>query len=146
LATKRFYGYQSWVRRRRFIHQREVVDLMIEDIRQSRVDHIAITGDLVNIATPAEFVWAAECRKQVGEPSQVTVVPGNHDAYVSVAWDKGLGLWQDHFTSDLTLGRSGADDGPFPFVRTRRNVAIVGLTTAVPTPPLIASGTLGAIQ
>jgi 3',5'-cyclic AMP phosphodiesterase CpdA len=146
LVTKRFYGHQSWIRRRRFIHRREVVDKMIEDIQRARVDHVAITGDLVNIATEAEFVGAAEWLAQVGTPDRVTLVPGNHDAYVPVAFEKGIGLWQDYFTSDLSLGRMHADDSPFPFVRTRRNVALIGLSTALPTPPLVASGTLGAIQ
>src|SRR5690606_1016448 len=84
--------------------------------------------------------------QSVGRPDEVTIVPGNHDAYVPVDWDKGLGRWQPYFTGDMMLGKQQADDSPFPFIRTRRNIAIVGLSTAVPTPPLVASGTLGAKQ
>ncbi|WP_342641227.1 metallophosphoesterase family protein [Rhodoligotrophos ferricapiens] len=145
LATKRFYGYQSWMRRRRFIHRREIVDLMVEDIARAQVDHIAVTGDLVNISTRSEFKAATRWLETVGPPDKVTVVPGNHDAYVPVAWEKGLGLWQPYFTGDMHVGKGTGDD-PFPFVRTRRNIAIIGVSTAVPTPILVASGLVGPKQ
>ncbi|WP_137389747.1 metallophosphoesterase family protein [Rhodoligotrophos defluvii] len=146
LATKRFYGHQSWIRRRRFIHRREVLDAMMEDIRRAQVDHVAVTGDLVNISTRSEFRAAAQWLASLGTPDHVTIVPGNHDAYVPVRWEKGLGLWQDYFTGDLSLGKQQIDNAPFPFIRTRRNVALIGLSTAVPTPMLVASGMLGARQ
>ncbi|MGF7161734.1 3',5'-cyclic AMP phosphodiesterase CpdA [Rhodoligotrophos appendicifer] len=146
LATKRFYGYQSWVRRRRFIHRRDVVDLMVEDIKRFKVDHIAVTGDLVNISMRTEFKAAAEWLRSVGSAEVVSVIPGNHDAYVPVKWEKSLGLWQDYMTGDMSPGKAMLDSEVFPYIRTRRNVAIIGLSTAVPTPPLIASGQLGAKQ
>lgn len=66
-------------------------------------------------------------------------------AILSVAWEKGLGLWQPYFTGDMHVGKGTGDD-PFPFVRTRRNIAIIGVSTAVPTPILVASGLVGPKQ
>ena len=45
-------------------------------------DHIAITGDFVNLALEAEFAPARAWLEGVGSSDRVTIVPGNHDAYV----------------------------------------------------------------
>lgn len=148
LVTKRFYGYQSWLRRRRRIHLRRVTDAMMEDIREAAPDHVALTGDLINLATATEFRNAAEWLTSVGAPDWISVVPGNHDAYVPVPWERGLGLWSDYMRGDMALAGTVSQPfkDPFPFVRTRRNIGLVGLSTAVSTPPLIASGRLGRSQ
>jgi hypothetical protein len=44
-------------------------------------------------------------------------------------------------TSDIDIA-----DGPFPYVRLRGPVALIGLSTAVPRPPLIAAGQFGRRQ
>ncbi len=148
LATKRFYGYQSWLRRRRQIHRRHVTDLLVEDVRRAAPDHVAITGDLVNLATRQEFANAAQWLSEFGAPDWVTVVPGNHDAYVPVPFEDGIGRWADYMRGDLavagTITRPSPE--PFPFVRTRRNIALIGLSSSVPTGPLLASGRLGHAQ
>lgn len=149
LTSKRFYGYQSWLRRRRFIHDRGIADRIVEDIRGSGAHHVALTGDLINIATGAEFLKAADWLDAFGPGNWITVVPGNHDTYVKMPWENGLGLWQAYMTGDMTIPGSGhALDGPvrFPSVRTRRNIALICLNSGVPTAPLIASGILGTRQ
>lgn len=145
LATKRFFGYLSWRARRRHIHCRHVVDLMAEDIRRHAPDHVALTGDLVNLALRREFDNAAQWLKRFGPPEWLSVVPGNHDAYVSAPYDEGVGLWADYMRGDLAL-ESLPEQGRFPFVRVRRNIALIGLSTAAPTAPFIASGRLGSVQ
>ncbi len=71
---------------------------MAADLAQQRPDHIAVTGDLVNIALPDEFTQAHAFLKTIGTPDRVTVVPGNHDAYVSLPWSKAAGLWDAYMT------------------------------------------------
>jgi 3',5'-cyclic AMP phosphodiesterase CpdA len=114
---------------------------------QQPIDHVAVTGDLVNISLPQEFDRAARWLRTLGPADKVTVVPGNHDAYVRVKGDEGLGRWRDYMT-DLAWqpadGVSPAD--PFPFVRRVGPLALVGLSSAVPTAPFFASGTLGSEQ
>ena len=82
LAGKRALGYLNWTRNAHKIHRREVLDALVADMRAQRPDHIAVTGDLVNIALEAEFAPARAWLESVGTPEHVTVVPGNHDAYV----------------------------------------------------------------
>jgi 3',5'-cyclic AMP phosphodiesterase CpdA len=122
---------------------------MIEDIRNQMPDHVAITGDLINIALPLEFTNAARWLKKFGQPNWITVVPGNHDAYVPVPWEIGAGHWADYMTGDLRM--PGAPTGPhlatpFPFVRQRKNIAIIGVSTAEPQGYRLATGSLGNRQ
>jgi len=106
-----------------------------------------VTGDLVNISLPQEFENAARWLYQLGPAHKVTVIPGNHDSYVAVGNDEGIGRWRDYMT-DLAWER--AEGAPptdsFPFVRRIGQLALIGLSSAVPTPPFFASGTLGPAQ
>jgi 3',5'-cyclic AMP phosphodiesterase CpdA len=147
LANKRGLGFINWYRGRHAIHRPEVLALVERDIAERNVDHIAVTGDLVNLALTAEFAAAHQWLARLGPPERVTVVPGNHDAYVRAASAHPLRYWGDYMRGDADgpLTAPGAATH-FPFVRRRGPVALVGLSTAVPTGPLMATGRLGADQ
>ena len=116
------------------------LDAVVADVRSQNVDHTVITGDLVNIALPGEFEAAASWLRQFGPPASVTVIPGNHDAYVASAvggWQAWAAYMSDSASSDHVI---------LPFVRRAGPLAIVGLSSAVPTPAGFASGYLGARQ
>jgi len=116
----------------------------VADIAAQRPDHIALTGDLVNISLPDEFARASRWLTALGTPDEVTVIPGNHDVYVATRWREGLGQWGAYMAGD---GQPPATDfGIFPTVRRRGPVALVGLNSGVPKPPLLATGTLGEAQ
>ena len=141
LAGKRALGYLNWTRNRHKYHRRDVLDALVADMQRQRPDHIAITGDLVNLALEAEFKPAHAWLESVGVPDRVTVIPGNHDAYVRVT--------RHHFArtfGDYLRGDGAGDETPFPFLRRRGPVALIGVSSAVPTPPLMATGWLGHAQ
>ena len=141
LAGKRAFGYLNWTRNRHKYHRREVLDALVADMQQQRPDHIAITGDLVNLALEAEFKPAHAWLESIGSPDRVTVIPGNHDAYVRVT--------RHHFArtfADYLRGDGDEGEAPFPFLRRRGPVALIGVSSAVPTPPLMATGWLGHAQ
>ncbi len=148
LLSKRILGYLSWKRRRQGIHQSPVLEALIRDLSAQTPDHVAVTGDLTNISLPAEFRRAASWLAGVGDPTRVSLVPGNHDAYVSMPWEQSLGHWRDYMSSDgdaaAPLNPSGFAD--FPYLRLRGPMAIIGLSSACATPPFFASGRLGAAQ
>src|ERR1700743_119205 len=95
---KRLTGYLSWRLKRKAVHRREVLDELAADLARQRPDHIAVTGDLVNIALGGEFVQARDFLRKLGTGEDVTVVPGNHDAYVATPWPQSTGLWSDYMT------------------------------------------------
>lgn len=144
LAGKRLLGFLSWRRKRHRIHRPDVLAALLGDVAAHAPDHLAVTGDLINIALPDEFERARDWLERLGPPDRVSVVPGNHDATVRVPWESGLGLWHPWMSGD-GAGGPGGESG-FPYVRVRGPVAFVGLSTAVPTPPLLATGTVGARQ
>ena len=76
LAGKRALGYLNWTRNRHKIHRREVLDALVSDMQTQTPDHIAITGDLVNLALEAEFAPARAWLESIGASDRVTVVPG----------------------------------------------------------------------
>ncbi len=148
LANKRLKGWLSWRLTGSRIHLDRVLELMVDDIRKQAPDHIAVTGDLVNLSLPQEFVNAADWLRGLGSPDKVTVIPGNHDAYVPLPQSEGIGRWREYMT-DIGWSRSdsAAAIDAFPFVRRVGPVALVGLSTAVPIPLFGgAAGRLGEAQ
>lgn len=142
-------GYNSWKFRRQAIHDPQVAGAVVADIKAARPDHIMVTGDLVNIALPGEFINGENWLQGLGRPDRVSFVPGNHDAYVAVPWALGMGHLGDYMTGDLTVPGATTTPEiamPFPYVRQRRNIALVGVSTAVPTMPGYATGVLGPAQ
>jgi 3',5'-cyclic AMP phosphodiesterase CpdA len=134
LLSKRGLGFINWLRKRRSIHRPEVLAGLVHDLKMRVPDHVAVTGDLVNLSLSNEFAPARAWLDQLGKPSDVTLVPGNHDAYVRSASTLARGHWADYMQGD-----AGEE---FPFVRRRGPVALVGLSSSVPTLPLAATGRL----
>src|SRR5712671_1028942 len=125
LAGKRAFGYLNWTRNRHKFHRRDVLDALVSDMQAQAPDHIAITGDLVNLA-----------------PDRVTVIPGNHDAYVRATRHHFAEAWGHYFDGD-----DRRDGGvTFPSLRRRGPLALISVSSAVPTPPLMATGRLGRTQ
>ena len=140
LAGKRALGYLNWTRNRHKYQRREALDALVADLKAQAPDHIAVTGDLVNLALRSEFAPALAWLEGVGPPDRVTAIPGNHDAYVSAT---------RHLFGETFLNYIAGDDaasGFFPAVRRRGPIALISLSTAVPTAPLLATGTLGRDQ
>src|SRR3569833_4054462 len=67
---------------------------MIADFEAAKIDHVLCTGDVTNLALRQEFEFARGLFERIGRgPRDVTVIPGNHDAYVA----EGVGLFGEIF-------------------------------------------------
>ena len=139
LIGKRGLGFINWQRKRKAIHRSEVLDAIVRDLKTRPVDHIAVSGDLVNLSLPDEYARARAWLETIGTAKDVTVVPGNHDVYVRGVDQAPAAYWDDYMRGDDGLDR-------FPFLRRRGEVALIGLSTGVPTAPLLATGRLGRRQ
>jgi 3',5'-cyclic AMP phosphodiesterase CpdA len=138
LVNKRGLGLINWYRKRHRHHRADVLDAIVRDMHAHAPDHIAVTGDLVNVSLDSEFARAARWLDTVGKSQDVTLTPGNHDAYIKHAAGHAAEHWGDYMRGD--------DGATFPFVRRRGPLAIVGLTTSLPTGPFMATGQLGGEQ
>lgn len=140
---KRLLSLLSWRIRRGREHREEHLEVLTRAVRAEAADMVAVTGDLTQLALPAEFRQARESLNALGPAESVFVVPGNHDALVAVPWREGIGEWSEYMAPD-----SGSGAGPleFPTLRVRDPVALIGVATARPTPPFSAAGRVGAAQ
>ena len=136
---KQVLGYWSWHRRRRHVHQRPLLDALAADVRSQRADQVVVTGDLTQIGQPDEFRQAAGWLQALGPPDQVTIVPGNHDAYVPGCLDNGMELLRDYLPD-------GGAAAAWPRLRRVGPLLLIGLSSAVPASALTATGTLGGPQ
>lgn len=154
LFSKRLLGWLKWVLERRRIHRPEVLDALTADLHIMRPDHIAITGDLTNLGLMEEFAAAGVWLRQLGDTRSVSLVPGNHDAYVPEPWEVAWRHWQEYLESDAShaaLLRPQASfrelaETYFPSVRIRGAVALVGVCTARPVGLFRAGGAVGEQQ
>lgn len=144
LLNKRATGYFNWWRNRHRVHVPEALAGIVADIKARQPDHIALTGDLVNISLPQEFERAARWLADFSGPDRITVIPGNHDVYVKTDWAESLGRWGAYIASDGAPPAAGFD--VFPTLRKRGEVALVGLSSGVVKPPLLATGEVGEVQ
>jgi 3',5'-cyclic AMP phosphodiesterase CpdA len=143
-SLKRALGYANWLRQRRASFDRTVLDRIVADIEAAAPDHIAVTGDLVNIGLPQEHINALAWLETLGPPQRVSVVPGNHDIYVRLRRDPGAERWARYMASDA--GEPAPGEPRFPFLRRLGPIGLIGVNSAVPTLPLLASGRVGQAQ
>lgn len=138
LASKRAVGYVNWQRhRRRFLHE-GVIGAIVSGLQAAGADHLAVTGDLVNLALDGEIELARLWLEALGRPKDISVVPGNHDAYVPGAFDKICRAWGPYMTGDGSEAPKSRHS--FPYLRVRGQVALIGVSTARATAPFMASG------
>ncbi|MCC6917859.1 MAG: metallophosphoesterase [Alphaproteobacteria bacterium] len=138
LRPKQMLSLLAWRRKKRRRHTPEVLAAITADIAAAAPDHIAVTGDLTNFASPAEYAAAAAWLESLGDPAEVTVSPGNHDALTGRSDHARFHPWR------RWLG--DAEDVLFPALRRRGPLAIFNLCSAVPTALHRAQGRIGADQ
>lgn len=144
LLDKRVLGAANALLRRRRLHRREITEAALATLGEIRPDHVVVTGDVSTLGARAELEAFRDLLEGLPlGPEDVTVVPGNHDAYL------GSQVRAGHFAE--IFGPYQTADAPFdpktwPRVRLRGELALVACTSARPSAPLLAVGTLGAAQ
>jgi 3',5'-cyclic AMP phosphodiesterase CpdA len=131
-------------------HRPGYVREVAREVTRAKLDHVIITGDLTNLALEQEFdAVRTLLEEELGlAPEDITVVPGNHDLYTRGAMraQRFSRFFAPFIVSDLPELGADLALGHFPFVKLRGPLAIIGLSSAVPRPPLVASGVLGDKQ
>lgn len=135
LLNKRCLSLLSWKMSRRYRHLTDISSRVVADIACHRPDRILNTGDITNLGHPREFQQAEEWTRALPAPSHF--VPGNHDTLVRDDAHRGLGLLSPWMEDSATL---------FPYVTRFKDVAIIGVSSAIPTPPFKAWGRVGEAQ
>jgi len=146
LFNKRITGYANLILRRGRVHRRDYLSAVLSAVA-AIADHVVVTGDITNLALESEFEEARVLIDAMARSVEVTVVPGNHDLYLpSVHRQRFPHHFGAFLRSDLPELAVDLPAGPFPCVKLRGPVAIIGLSSAVPRPPFIAAGYVGKPQ
>lgn len=97
-----------------------IVEDIVKDVNNARVDLIAISGDLTQRAIPRQFQACVEMLKEFSAP--VLVVPGNHDVYPwwrpILRLSKPLSMYKRYLGDDMVRSYEMGD------------VAILGVNSA----------------
>jgi 3',5'-cyclic AMP phosphodiesterase CpdA len=150
LANKRWIGAANLLTNRSRHYHVAAFEQMIADFAEAKIDHVLCTGDVTNLALAQEFEFARGLFERIGlGPHDVTVIPGNHDAYVA----EGVGLFGSIFEPYHRTDEGWEwplddqdPDAAWPIVRIRGELAIVGVTTSRATPWFTAYGRVGDAQ
>ena len=145
--NKRVFGFLSWQFQRRSKNTDDVLAIVLRDFARQSIDHVVVTGDLTHVGRPADFAAARQFLHGLGPSSRVTVIPGNHDALVRSDWQATFAQLAEYMVCDDSPPASVlASAVLYPIVRIRNGIALIGVSTAHPSPPLLAVGTIGNHQ
>lgn len=160
LANKRWIGRMNLISNRSRHYHVAAFDDMVVDLNTQGIDHVLCTGDVTNLALRREFEFArGKFDGLTHGQANITVIPGNHDAYVA----QGVGLFAELFApfaaTDPGWEWKAEDFHPsdrnddligtaprWPIVRMRDQVAVIGLSTSRQTPWFTAYGKIGEGQ
>ena len=140
--NKRIIGFLYWKSNRKRHMTDDWRNRLIDDLKSFDPDHIAITGDVTNLALEDEFHRGRQWLETLGSAEEVSVIPGNHDAYVRGAFRRSAQTWAPFMAGDDA--KTGTVS--FPYVRRRNGVALIGTSSGVAMPPFVAAGLFGRAQ
>jgi 3',5'-cyclic AMP phosphodiesterase CpdA len=155
LANKRWIGAMNLLSTRSRHYHVQCFDHMVDDMNAQGIEHVLCTGDVTNLALEQEFHFArAKFDRLLAGPDHVTVIPGNHDAYVAEGIAHFATVFDPYHRADGDWLWTEADRDPedasddlrWPVVRVRGELALIGVSTSRATPWFTAYGRVGAGQ
>lgn len=144
LMSKRITGYINWRANRALSHQPQILVDLIAHLKKQDPDHIAITGDLVNLGLVAELTRMRRWLNNLGDAEKVTITCGNHDAYVPGTLRRALRVWQPYAVGDD--GKDVLRASHYPVLRRRGDISLIVCNSAEATFPFMATGRFDEAQ
>lgn len=125
LASKRLLGLFSWHHKWKREHRLEILDHLRQRLTALKPDHICVTGDLTFTTHREEVDQARRWLETLGSAERLSLVPGNHDAYVAGALDYAREQWAGWMRDD------DSGEQTFPYLHRRGPIDIIGLSSAI---------------
>lgn len=137
LLSKRLLGWLNLKLKRH--HPPRIAAALAADLRARPPDHLAVTGDLTNLALPCELEGAAAWLSGLSlPPERLSVIPGNHDAYV------GRAVRERWF--ERALGPVVGEELTWPRAQRVGELLLCSASSGVATPWFMAWGRVGPEQ
>jgi 3',5'-cyclic AMP phosphodiesterase CpdA len=143
--NRRVLGGMNILVRRAREYRPEILEWLVDDLLREEVDHVAVTGDLSNLALESEFERVFHLLRLLGGWDRVSIVPGNHDYYTFKAADTRR-FEKVFYPFMFEREFSDLDVDVYPFVKNFGEMCIVGLNSATRTIPPLSYGTIGSRQ
>ncbi len=121
-------------------HREDVLDKIVADLKAQAPHHIAVTGDLANLSLPAEFPDRARV------PVRSRAAPSRSRSFPATTTSMCAATRAHISRGGISCSATRCAEPSYPFVRRRGPLAIVGLSTGLPTAPFLATGKLGREQ
>lgn len=145
LLNKRWIGAANLLTNRSRHYHVAAFEHMVDDMNALGIEHVLCTGDVTNLALEQEFQFArGKFDRLAAGPEHVTVLPGNHDAYVAEGVEFFGQVFDEYHRTDP--GWEWPDAARWPIVRVRGDLAIIGVSTSRATPWFTAYGKVGDDQ
>jgi 3',5'-cyclic AMP phosphodiesterase CpdA len=138
LLSKRLTGYINWQRNRAKQFSPDILSGLLSHMLKARPDHIVITGDLINLSLAEEIARAKIWLEAIGSGKNVSIVCGNHDAYIKGMLEVAIQSWQEYLIGDDR--KPVINNSSFPILRHRGPCSLILVNTAVPTKPFNSTG------
>ena len=122
--------------------KRRLVGGVGEQVEQ--VDHILVTGDLTNLALESEFARARGLLEPIALYERLSIVPGNHDIYTRGS--ERDQRFERYFGDLMWSAETTPSEQTYPWYKDVQGVGVVGLCSARPRLPFIATGEIGKEQ
>ena len=137
LFNKRITGAANLLLKRGRVYRQEYLAAVLRTAA-AHAEQLVVTGDITNLSLEGEYQAAERLLAELSRSTEVTVVPGNHDVYLpAIHHDRRfLHHFRRYMGSDLPELALDLSAGDFPSVKLRGPAAIIGLSSAVPRPPL----------
>ena len=142
LLNKRLFGFINHSSNRKKIHDIENLRIIFDDILKNSDGHTILTGDIVNLSLRSEFESASDFLGSYFPKEKLSIIPGNHDSYVKCNYEDSMYMLR-RYTENNHDHRQAS---PFPYLKLFNNIAIIGISTAVVSPPLMSWGRVSETQ
>ena len=142
LLNKRLFGFINHSSNRKKIHDIENVKMIFDDILKNPDGHTILTGDIVNLSLRSEFELASDFLGGYFPKEKLSIIPGNHDYYVKCDYEDSMYMLRRYTENNTSYSQAS----PFPYLKLFNDIAIIGISTAVVSPPLMSWGRVSKTQ
>ena len=142
LLNKRLFGFINHSSKRKKIHDIENLKIIFDDILKNSDDHTILTGDIVNLSLRSEFESASDFLGSYFSKEKLSIIPGNHDNYVKCNYEDSMYMLRRYTENN----HDNTQASPFPYLKLFNDIAIIGISTAVVSPPLMSWGRISETQ
>ncbi|MBY0363810.1 MAG: metallophosphoesterase [Phreatobacter sp.] len=104
-------GWINWARKPG-AHDGAIAARTLAAVAAARPDHVALSGDLIELGLAAEYAAAGAALAELGEPDRVSWAPGNHDVYTRRAEARLQAILGGWLAPCLTSPRRGEVAAP----------------------------------